>query len=162
MDRRSMLLGLAGAVALAPEAIARGGRFVDPREYRAIALMGGEFAIETSRLALERSRHPGVRQFAQLEINEQVAVAASLGTRPGGTGLRPDQVAVLRRLAATPPGERFDQLYVHGQIAGHRELLELNIAFSQSGVDGVLRAVANVAVPSIQTHLTILNGLQRA
>ena len=51
---------------------------------------------------------------------------------------------------------------MRGQIAGHEELLALNTAYAQGGVDTVGRAVANLAVPSIQTHLSILGRLRRA
>jgi putative membrane protein len=124
-------------------------------------LMGGEFAILTSRIALERSRNTHVRSFAELEINEQTAVAAALGEVPGQVQPRPDQIAIIQQLQGTPPGPRFDRAYVEGQIAGHEELLALNSAYAQNGSDSRGRAVATVAVPSIQTHLSILSKLRR-
>ena len=84
MDRRGLLAVLAGGM-FAPGAwplatgAARAQGAADPQQYRRMALMGGEFAIQTSRLALERGIDPRVREFAQLEINEQTAFAASLG-----------------------------------------------------------------------------------
>lgn len=163
MDRRTALLGLASALALAPDTLRATPlprAALSPRGYRMAALMGGDFAILTSELALQRSRNPHVRRFAQLEIHEQVAVAASLGARPGTAGLRPDQAALLDRLAATPPSPRFDRLYVQGQIIGHRELLALNSAYrGRAAGDATGLAVANLAVPSIETHLTILRRL---
>jgi putative membrane protein len=103
-----------------------------------------------------------VRQFAQLEINEQTSIAASLSAAPGTAPLRPDQTAMIQQLAALPAGPRFDAMYVRGQVMGHRELLGLNTSYLQSGFrDAVSTVVANVAVPSIQTHLTILARLQR-
>jgi putative membrane protein len=166
MNRRSLLAALAGAAA-APGAwlatgTARAQGAVDLQRYRVMALMGGEFAIQTSRLALERAADSQVQEFAQLEINEQVAFAASLRARPGGAPVRPDQAQLLQQLAATPSGSRFDRAYVRGQIAGHEELLALNTAYAQGGADTVGRAVANLAVPSIQTHLSILGRLRRA
>ena len=69
---------------------------------------------------------------------------------------------MIQQLAALPSGPRFDAMYVRGQIMGHRELLALNTGYLQSGIrDSVSTAVANVAVPSIQTHLAILSRLQR-
>jgi len=40
------------------------------------------------------------------------------------------------------------------------KLLALNSSYARRGRDPVGRAVATVAVPSIQTHLTILRGLK--
>jgi putative membrane protein len=167
MDRRGLLAVLAGGMFVpGPWPLATGAAraqgAADPQQYRRMALMGGEFAIQTSRLVLERAADARVQEFAQLEINEQTAFAASLGARPGGVPLRPDQAQLLQGLAATSPGSRFDRAYVRGQIAGHEELLALNTAYAQGGSDTVGRAVANVAVPSIQTHLTILGRLRRA
>jgi len=161
MDRRAALVALAGTIPFAQTALAQSGP-IGPDQYRLMALMGGDFAIRTSQLALQRTQNAGARQFAQLEINEQTAVAASLGARPGGVPLRPDQAAMVQQLSAMPPGARFDAMYVRGQIMGHRELLSLNTTYLQSGTGDALGiAVANVAVPSIQTHLTILSRLQR-
>lgn len=161
MHRRSMLLALAGAVSTAPVVPAQAFFLGSPDQFRVSELMGGEFAILTSHLALERSRNTAVRNFAQLEINEQTAVAAALGTTPGGVRPRPDQLAIVQQLQATPPGRQFDRAYVEGQLAGHEEMLALNTAYAQNGADPRGRAVATVAVPSIQTHLSILSNLQR-
>ena len=165
MDRRDLLITLASAVALAPVAASAQSAgalaALGPEQFRLTALEGGEFAIQTSRVALERSRSPAVRQFAQLEINEQVAFAGSLGARPGSVSLRSDHAAMLQQLASLQPGPRFDQLYIQGQIMGHQELLQINGAYAQAGADPVGQAVAQVAVPSIQTHLSILGRLRR-
>jgi putative membrane protein len=161
MDRRTALLAIAGVVPFAGSAVAQIG-LAGPGEYRTTALMDGLFAIQTSQIALERSRNPNIRDFAQLEIAEQTGIAASLGTRPGGLPLRPDQAAIVQQLGSIPPGPQFDAMYVRGQIAGHDELLALNTAALQrGGGDPLILAVANVAVPSIQTHLQILQRLER-
>ena len=161
MDRRTALVALAGALPFARTALAQTGP-LGPDQYRLMALMGGDFAIRTSQLALQEGQSAGVRQFAPLEINEQAAIAASLSAAPGSAPLRPDQAAMIQQLAALPAGPRFDAMYVRSQIMGHRELLALNTGYLQSGLrDSVSTAVANVAVPSIQTHLSILNRLQR-
>jgi putative membrane protein len=162
LDRRAALMTLIGAAVLSP--VAALGQTaapvaLGPTEFRTMALMGGEFALRTSQLALERSRNPRIREFAQLESNEQISYAAALGATPGGVPLRADQARMLEQLAATAPGPRFDALYVRGQIMGHQELLELNQAYAQGGFDPQGRSVATIAVPSIQTHLTILNRL---
>ena len=128
--------------------------------FRAAALQDGSYAIQTSQIALARSRNRDVRQFAQLEINEQVSLAAALGVQAAPMPLRPDQAEIVQRLQ-NASGRSFDALYVEGQIAGHEELLTLNTAYSQDGQDLAERRVAVVAVPSIQTHLSILHRLQR-
>lgn len=82
MDRRTALVALAGALPFARTALAQTGP-LGPDQYRLMALMGGDFAIRTSQLALQKGQSAGVRQFAPLEINEQTAIAASLSAAPG-------------------------------------------------------------------------------
>ncbi len=162
LDRRTALMALVGAVSLAPSAVLAQGATApvvsDPSQFRTMALMGGEFAMQTSQVALERSRNARVREFAQLEINEQIAYAAALGAQPGSVALRPDHAQMLQQLQAMS-GSSFDRMYVRGQIMGHNELLALNSAYSQAGFENQGRSVATLAVPSIQTHLTILSRL---
>lgn len=187
-SRRSLLLGLAGA-GVSGAAVAQtlpliggqgllgGGAFGGPGgplgggfggglagggdAFRAKALQDGSYSIQISDLALRRSRDSRVRQFAQLEINEQVSLAAALGASAADPApIRPDQSAMLSRLEAAS-GRRFDRLYVSDEIAAHDELLGLTAPYAQSGGDLVDRRVAVLAVPSIQTHLAILHRLAR-
>src|ERR1700712_4037429 len=55
---------IVGGVAGAGAGILGGGD-MDSDQFRLADLMGGEFAIETSQLALQRSRSSQIRQFAQ-------------------------------------------------------------------------------------------------
>lgn len=127
--------------------------------FRLTDLQGGQYSIETSHLALERSRSRAVRDFAQLEINEQVSVAAALGATAGSVGARPDQQALVQQLAQYQ-GAAFDRHYIAGQIRGHQELLANNEQAIRSPADPAVRRVATVSVPTIQTHLAILQRLR--
>lgn len=159
----SFLTSLVGAGLVAASAKAQNfaPTGTGPEGFRLTELMGGRFAIETSRIALQRARSENVRDFAQLEINEQTAIAAALGALPGqAPPLRPDQQAIVARLSQMRTGRAFDAMYVQGQIAGHRELLTLNTGYAQNSFDQLGRSVAIVSVPTIQTHLAILSRLQ--
>src|SRR3954462_9571213 len=129
MERRSFLLALVGVGLAGRVAEARLAPVVD---FRTQDLVGGEFAMRSSRLALSKTRNPDIMNFANAEIAEQVQVATALGAAPGSAPLRPDHAALLQRLQATPSGP-FDRMYVQGQIRGHRELLALNNSYLRSG-----------------------------
>jgi putative membrane protein len=180
MDRRAFFAAMGGVLAMGTAAKAQdvlggvlglpgdvlgtcadilGGGLVGGSGFRLADLQGGEYAIETSRLALERSRNPSIRDFAHLEINEQTSIAASLGATPGSVPPRPDQAAIVAQLSGLT-GSRFDHHYVLGQIRGHQELLALNTAYVQSGGDPRAQAVAEVSIPTIQTHLAILHRIR--
>ena len=157
MQRRTFFVAVAGA-GLVASSIARAQGFGDGSSAAAPVLMVGGASLQASQLALQRSRSAQIRDFAQLEANEQVAVAAALGAQPGSVPPNQDEAAMLQQLASLS-GRQFDRMYVAGQIEGHRQLLELNTAISQGCGDPIGRAVAIVAVPSIQTHLQILSRL---
>lgn len=161
MDRRLALFTLAGALPAAGALLASPARAqmaAGMDQFRMQALQGGEFALQSSKLAVERARNARVRQFAELEANEQAAYAAALGGAPGAVPLRQDHAEMMRRLSAAR-GASFDRLYVQGQVMGHQELLRINQTFAQGGTDAVGRSVAMLAVPSIQTHLVMLSQL---
>ena len=127
--------------------------------FRLAGLQGGQYSIETSHLALARSHSRAVRDFAQLEINEQVSVAAALGASPGSVAPRSDQQGLVNRLAQYR-GAVFDHHYIADQIRGHEELLANNEQAIRSPADPAVRRVATVSVPTIQTHLAILHRLR--
>lgn len=159
MQRRAILATMAAtSVSLLVKSGARAQGFGESAGVTQ-ALMVGNFSMQTSQLALQRSRNSRVRNFAQLETNEQAAFAAALGAQPGSVPLSQEEAAMLQQLASLS-GHQFDRMYVVGQIQGHNQLLELNSALAQGGGDGLSRAVATVSVPAIQTHLQILSGLR--
>ncbi len=128
-------------------------------QFRLTDLVSGEFSIETSKLALVHAHSVHVRDFAQLEINEQQSVAAALGAMPGSVPPRPDQAAMVGELALLR-GPRFDHAYIMGQIKGHEELLANNSQAINSDADAAIRRVATLSVPTIETHLAILHRLR--
>ncbi|KYG98499.1 hypothetical protein SE91_08220 [Bradyrhizobium sp. DOA1] len=121
--------------------------------------MGGAFAMQSSQLALTRTRNPEVVNFANAEIAEQVQVANALRAAPGSAPLRPDHAVLLKRLQATPSGS-FERMFVQGQIRGHQELLALNESYLRSGSNPQEQQVAQMSLPIIQQHLAILNNLR--
>ena len=161
MERRTVLatMAAAGAGLLAPS-LAKAQGFGDMSSGATQALMVGGFSLQTSQLAIQRSRSSSVRNFAQLEANEQAAFAAALGVQPGSVPPAEEQATMLRQLANLS-GRQFDRMYILSQIQGHNQLLQLNSALAQGG-GGLSAAVATVSVPAIQTHLQILSGLRRA
>jgi putative membrane protein len=157
MERRAFLLGMGGLTLFASGAFAK----TAPRaDFRTTDLMGGEFAIRTSKVALAKTTNPDVVNFANAEIAEQLNVATSLAAAPGTAPLRSDHAKMLAQLEALPAGRGFDAMYVKGQIAGHRELLALNTSYLKTGDDAQFKSVAAMSVPIIQQHLAVLNGLR--
>lgn len=164
MNRRNLMTAIAGTAAMslvpgiAVAQIRAAAGAVD--EAKMPALMGGDFSTATSKLAKRRASNPAVREFADLEITEQAAVAKAFGAKPGEAGVRPDQAAMLEKLEAAS-GAEFDMMYIDGQIMGHRELLDIHRRYSRNGSDPMARGASLVGVTGIETHLFLLENLKR-
>ena len=87
---------------------------------------------------------------------KQLSVAA-LGASPGSVASRPDQAALVQKLAGMRTGSAFHHAYIMGQIKGHTELLAVNTQATSSPADPAIRPFATLAVPTIKTHLAILH-----
>lgn len=159
MQRRHLLAGAAasGLFASLVSAKAQDGS-IDLEKLP--ALMGGDFATASSQLALTKANNPVVKAFAELEISEQAAVAMAFGAAPGQAGLRPDHALLLQKLQAAE-GAAFDEMYIAGQIKGHRELLVIHRAYARRGDDPMARGASIVGVPSIITHLSMLASIEQ-
>jgi putative membrane protein len=157
MLRRSFLLAL-GSLGLSTYTVQ--AKTIPQKDFRTADLMGGSFAMQTSQLALTRTRNPALINFANAEISEQTQVAVALGAAPGSAPLRPDHASLLRQLEDTPSGGAFDRMYVQGQIRGHRELLALNSSYLRTGSNAHEQQVAQMSVPIIQQHLAVLSSLR--
>lgn len=112
----------------------------------------------TSKLALRRGSS-AVTGFAKLEIEEQAAVAEAFGARPGAAGLATTQAAMLEQLEASPVAD-FDDLYIKGQIVGHKQLLTLHQRYARQGSDPTAQSASIVAVSGIHAHLALLEGIR--
>jgi putative membrane protein len=128
-----------------------------------MALAGGAFSMQSSDLAKARATSPALKQFAELESEEQRAVMQALQIAgipvPSSVQLPAEKSEMLRRLQAVS-GTEFDRMYLAGQITGHQELLQLHTAAAQNAQTPGERAISTVAVPAIRTHVAMLQALQ--
>jgi putative membrane protein len=125
------------------------------------------YEIQSSEIALRRTRRPEVREMAQMLIRDhrrtsaEVMQAARQDNVPMPPPvLEPAQRNMIRQLERAGPGA-FDRLYVSQQVTAHSQALALHRSYARSGDERSLRRVANSAVPIIQGHLTHARRLQR-
>lgn len=119
----------------------------------------GSYSRLTSELALERSRNESVRTFAGLEVAEQLAVAEAFGAAGEPPILTEAQNAALESMRAAGEAS-FDRVYLEAQIAAHEEGLVVAGRYAADGTDPMAQGAATVAVPAIETHLVMLNGIR--
>lgn len=118
-----------------------------------------QFEIQSSRLALERSRNQELRTFAQMLIDHHTrltaattAAARSAGLTPPPPNLEPHQRVMIEELQRSGAGD-FDSLYIRQQVGGHQGALGVMRTYSMMGDTPALRQAATSAIPVVQGHL---------
>ncbi|WP_347138404.1 DUF4142 domain-containing protein [Paracoccus sp. SSK6] len=158
MDRRTLFA--AGALAAMMPATGPGFAQTAPDREKQPILLAGNFALLTSRLAADRAADPAVKAFSALEISEQQAVAQAFGAAPSEQ-LTPEHAAMLEELTALPAGPEFDMKYLDGQLTGHEQLRALHASYAKGGSDPRAQGASIVAVPAIDSHLSMLRAIRQ-
>lgn len=173
MIRRTMIAGLAGAGLVAslrpvaaqstnPSTLAVST--MSTEQVAQTALSGMAFALATSQLADRQAEASTVKTFATLEAEEQMAFseARQMAGLPVATpaAMNTEHRTLLQTLQGMRGGE-FDRTYLRGQMLGHNELLQLHMAMARSAATREERMLATVAVPSIRSHLAMIQGIQQ-
>lgn len=125
-------------------------------DYVRLAASSDAYEIESSRLALQRSRDPWTRAHAALMIRDHGYTSAQLASAAAEqgivvpAGMMPMQAAMMRTLEGSAS---FDATYRQQQIEAHRQALALHDRYARRGDRPALRGVAAVAVPIVRSHL---------
>ena len=135
-------------------------------EYVQQSAMTDLFEITASRMALEKSQNSEVRDFARQMVSDHGRSTAELRqalkdgkvmmTVPASLDRQHEQD--LQALRQTP-ADRFDQAYLQSQLQGHRNALDMQRAYAQSGDNSALKRYAGQATPVVQRHLARLEVL---
>ncbi len=117
-----------------------------------------QFEMQTSQVALQKSRNPAVRAYAQQMIDQHTTssqqltqLAAAKGANLS-QGLDPTQERLLAAVQGAGPGS-FDRTYLSGQITGHTATVLTYNDEIKSGQDADVKAYAQQNLPMIQQHL---------
>jgi putative membrane protein len=158
---------VAAPVATAPAAATPLGTVA----FREAAMQVGALEIESSRIALARSRNGAVRAFARRMIADHammsqalnggagVSSAAPGGAAAAGAALDARNAALVNDLSALPPGARFDASYGAMQRQAHQQAVAMFAAYAQGGYDRPLQAFAAQALPYLERHLALARRL---
>ena len=137
--------------------------------YATAAALGDMFEIESSRVALEKSKSPEVKQFAQMMIDGHSKTSAELKSALTSAGVQVTLPAALdeRRqemiteLRAETPLE-FDTAYLDQQTKAHREAHDLHRAYADAGESAPLKAFAAKTAPIVQQHIDMAKKLDKS
>lgn len=156
MRRLAPLAVLAG-VSLSACATAPG--MTTPRTAPAFVAMAASsdmYEIESSRLALLRTREPMLRRHAELMIRDHSNTSTQLRAAAASAGLGvPVQMLPMhaQMLSDLERATNFDATYRAQQVSSHRQALALMDTYSRRGDVPQLRGVAAAAVPVVRGHL---------
>ena len=133
--------------------------------YMEMAHSSDMFEVQSSQLALQMSRNPAVRSFAQMMINdhtrmmnEMMAMAGPMGMNMASMPMMPKHSAMLQRLRSASAAN-FDMMYKREQVMAHQEALMMHRTYAARGENPALKATAARAAPMIEMHLSRARAL---
>jgi putative membrane protein len=131
---------------------------VSDRNFARAAAAGGLAEVELGRLAIQKSKSPEARKFAQRMVddhskaNNQLKEIAAAANIPLPNA--PDAEAqAMRKHLDSMQGNDFDRDYIRGQITAHQETVQLFEYEIGSGQDSRLKNFASQALPLLMDHL---------
>lgn len=133
------------------------------------AATGDLFEIESSKIALERTKNPEVKAFARMMIEAHTGTTKGLNDAIAGSGLAitppttlpQDKTDALADLRSAKP-EDFDKKYMDAQVDGHQAALDLMARYARDGGNASLKAAATATAPVVQQHLDAAKALRDA
>ena len=136
------------------------------RKFMKRAASGNTLEVETSRLALEKSRQQDIKAFAQTMIDDHTKVGNQMKETLQAAGLPapPDEMTekhqdTLNTLKEAG-GDRFDTEYVAVQIKAHEEAVALFSDYGKAGDNQPLKQFAETTLPSLKHHQKMAEELK--
>lgn len=136
-------------------------------EFVSSAASAGTLEVEASRVALEKSKTPAVRNFAQKMIDEHSQVGAELralnvASSVGNVAaMSPKEGAQLRKLKELQ-GREFDREYAARiGVAAHQEAVNAFQKAATSSTDAQVKTFAQAKLPGLREHLKMAQALAR-
>ncbi|MGZ3298659.1 MAG: DUF4142 domain-containing protein, partial [Asticcacaulis sp.] len=123
-----------------------------PVEFVQKASVAGMFEVQTSQLALKRSRNPEIRAFAGRMIKDHTKAADELKIVARRDHIRPatalDHAHRSMFKDLSKKGDDFDKKYVHLQVDAHNEAVDLFKDYADNGTDARLKDFAGKTLPT--------------
>ena len=122
--------------------------------------------VETSRLALEKSKNGDVKQFAQMMIDDHTKAGENLkaAMKEAGLPAPADKMAPKHKDMADNLRQvkdaKFDTEYVAVQLKAHEEAVNLFSKYAKSGDNKQLQQFAQNTLPVLEKHKTAAEDLR--
>jgi putative membrane protein len=133
------------------------------------ARIAGAFEVESSQVALKRSRNPNIRAFAERMVADHTKLGERLDevarrenmdvSEPTNTDKMVKKHDQLLATLRTADDNQFDRVYLQLQTAAHTEALQLFAAFAKRGDNEALKIYAQETLPVLLEHRKHLDGM---
>jgi putative membrane protein len=127
----------------------------------------GMAEVEMAKVAQSKATSPQVKDFAFHMVNdhqkandELTRIANSKGITPS-TSLSSKDQRELSKLQSLS-GADFDHEYVKSQVSAHKDAVSLFDSESRRGTDTDLKQFAGTTLPTLQSHMDMVNNLAKA
>jgi putative membrane protein len=155
----TLMPALAPALAADPSCKQASAPVAPTATFVAQAAFGNMFEIESSKIALDRSKAGPVKAFAQRMVDDHSAGAVKFkeAVLEAKLAMPPDKLdakhqAIVDELAGKQGGD-FDKAYIEAQYKAHVETVDLFKGYAPGGEDARMRAFAAELLPILQAHL---------
>jgi len=140
----------------------------DAKGYVEQAAIGDMFEVQSSQVALEKTKDLSLRKFAEHMVNDHARLSNKLQDtlKSANIAVTPpaqldqahqDMLAKLRSAS----GDQFDREYRETQLKGHQEALKLHSDYSKNGGNQALKQFATETTPVVQQHLNEIQALNK-
>jgi putative membrane protein len=135
-------------------------------EFLAKLAPGNKFEIDSSKLAISKSKSETVKGFASQMVKDHGEAATKLKRAVTDAKLKapPDSLDAKHQAIyddlKKKDGMAFDQAYVDAQMKGHVETVAMVEAYAKDGDNPRIKAFANEVLPTLRSHLDHVKKLQ--
>jgi putative membrane protein len=135
-------------------------------EFLAKAAVGNKFEIDSSKLALTRSKSENVKTFANKMITDHGQATLKMKQAVTDAKVKAPSDALDARHQAVlddlkkKDGAAFDQAYAEAQLKGHEETVAMFETYSKGGDNLRIKQFASDLLPTLRGHLDHVKKLQ--
>jgi putative membrane protein len=137
------------------------------KRYAEGAALADMFEVESSKIALDRSKLPEIKKLAQDMIDAHTKSSDELKSKLVRAGLIVELPTVLDEMhkalvdeLKSANAQDFDMRYLALQKNAHNEALMLHQSYGRNGDIADVKAFANDMAPKIEQHTTMLNEVE--
>lgn len=120
--------------------------------------------VSAGELAVKMAKQTDVKAFGQLMVSDHQAAEQQLLQTAKKSGISLPAAAtggIQPDLMLKNAGPKFDSMYVHAMVSGHRNTVEVFQNYATTGKDPVVREFARQMLPKLKHHLEAIEQIEK-